>query len=73
MELSKELQADSVRAIGRAPGAIGDKAGARTALQAATDVAGEILPFGQPSKRARSSTPRLAGPRMSLATRPRPS
>jgi tetratricopeptide (TPR) repeat protein len=52
MQLSKDVQADAVRALGKALAAIGDKAGARTALQSAVDVASEIQAFGEPTKRA---------------------
>ncbi|HKI17472.1 MAG TPA: hypothetical protein VKA15_06310 [Isosphaeraceae bacterium] len=52
MQLSKEVQTDAVKAIGRAQAAMGDKPGAKTTWQAAVDVAGDVMTIGQPSKRA---------------------
>jgi tetratricopeptide (TPR) repeat protein len=52
MQLSKDIQADALRALGKALAAIGDRAGAKSALQSAADIAGEIQGFGEPTKRA---------------------
>ena len=52
MSLSKELQADVVKAIGRAQAKVGDLPGARSSWQSALDAAAEISTFDAPADRA---------------------